>query len=176
MRYLELRRHTMRQKPGSHLTQEGVSLARKTGETMGPFSKVVTSNLTRAVETAVAMGFAVDEEKELLGYYDEKIEEEVRWNAGFKEFAEAIKRGKKTEKFARNLKSLLTEMAEKMSDNTNLLVISHGGLLEIAGVICFPQVDYSAWGGNFQFGEGIRLGFDGKHFVFCEILRVPKQG
>ena len=172
--YLELRRHSMRQKPGSHLNQAGVSLARKTGETMGPFAKVITSNLPRAVETAVAMGFAVDEEKDLLAYYDEKVGEEVRWDAGFQEFAEAIRRGRKTEKFANNLKCLLMEMAEKQAANANILVVSHGGILEIAAVSCLPQADYSAWGGSFQFCEGITLGFDGKHFVSWEILRVPK--
>ncbi|MBF0502675.1 MAG: histidine phosphatase family protein [Candidatus Riflebacteria bacterium] len=172
MRYLEIRRHSIRQKPGIHLSHEGVLLARKTGETIGPFSKVVTSNLARAVETAVAMGFAVDEENELLGYYDDKVEKEVRWNASFEDLAEAIRQGKKTEKFASNLKRLLTEIAEKMPDETSLLVITHGGLLEIIGVICFPQADYSTWGGSFQFCEGIKLGFDGKNFVSWELLRV----
>lgn len=61
MRVLEVRRHTMRSKPGKHLSQAGVSLARHVGETMGSFDRVVTSTLARAFETAIAMGFAVDE-------------------------------------------------------------------------------------------------------------------
>ena len=34
MRYLEVRRHTMRTKPGEHLSQAGVDLARRVGEGM----------------------------------------------------------------------------------------------------------------------------------------------
>ena len=56
MRYLEHRRHSMRVQPGQHLNQAGVALARRVGETMGPFALVVTSTLPRAYETAIAMG------------------------------------------------------------------------------------------------------------------------
>jgi broad specificity phosphatase PhoE len=66
MRYVELRRHTMRTRPGQHLSQAGVSLARRVGEGVGPFDRVVTSTLPRAFETAIAMGFAVDEQIALL--------------------------------------------------------------------------------------------------------------
>ncbi len=39
MRIIEHRRHTMRVKPGQHLSQEGVDLARKIGEGVGPFAR-----------------------------------------------------------------------------------------------------------------------------------------
>ena len=61
MRYLEVRRHSKRSRPNQHLTQWGVALARGLGSQIGPFDRVVTSPLPRCVETAVAMGFAVDE-------------------------------------------------------------------------------------------------------------------
>lgn len=173
MQYIELRRHSMRQKPGSHLTQAGLDLARKTGKIMGPFTRVVTSDLVRAVETAVAMGFAVDEEQKLLGFYDESVEKEVRWDASFAEFATAIRRGKKTEAFAKPLKRLLLGLAGEITEEACVLVISHGGIMEIAAVACLPELDHAKWGGGFQFCEGIRLDFDGTAFVSGEILRVP---
>ena len=40
----------------------GVDLARRVGEGRGPFAWVVTSPRPRYIETAVAMGFAVDDE------------------------------------------------------------------------------------------------------------------
>src|SRR5262245_40559339 len=65
VRWLEVRRHSYTKKGaargrGSHLSAEGVAFARAIGATLGPFSYVVTNELPRAVETAVAMGFAVD--------------------------------------------------------------------------------------------------------------------
>ena len=43
LRIIEHRRHTLRVKPGQHLSQAGVDLARAVGEGMGPFDLVVTS-------------------------------------------------------------------------------------------------------------------------------------
>src|SRR4051794_10783960 len=53
MRYLEVRRHTMRTKPGEHLSQAGVDLARRVGEGMGHFDRVVSTLAPRAFETAI---------------------------------------------------------------------------------------------------------------------------
>lgn len=59
VRTIEHRRHTMRAKPGQHLNQAGVDLARRVGDGMGRFDRVVTSRLPRAFETAIAMGYAI---------------------------------------------------------------------------------------------------------------------
>ncbi len=69
MKYLEVRRHSKRNPPRPHLIQEGVSLARKLGNTLGHFDRVITSTLPRALETAIAMGYAVDMEFEQLAPY-----------------------------------------------------------------------------------------------------------
>lgn len=63
MPVLEVRRHSIRKTTGgSQLSQEGVELARRLGQDMGPFAVVATSVVPRARETAIAMGFAVDQE------------------------------------------------------------------------------------------------------------------
>ena len=54
----------------------GVDLARRIGENCAPFARVVASVVPRARETALAMGFAVDQELVTLlagddGAYDE---------------------------------------------------------------------------------------------------------
>ena len=83
MAVIEHRRHSWREPPGQHLTQKGVELARRVGETMGRFDLVVTSDLPRAFETAIAMGYAVDREEPLLGRFgDDLAEEGVRWELG----------------------------------------------------------------------------------------------
>ncbi len=79
MKTIEIRRHTYRTKPGQHLSQQGVTLARKVGEGVGPFERVITSTVPRAFETAIAMGFAVDEQVELMSNYSDDVEFDAPW-------------------------------------------------------------------------------------------------
>src|SRR4051794_22925059 len=60
---------------GSQLSQEGVDYARRLGASMGPFARVVTSVVPRARETAIAMGFAVDQELVTLASDEEMYAE-----------------------------------------------------------------------------------------------------
>src|SRR5581483_10534951 len=77
MRWLEVRRHSLTKKGtargrGSHLSAEGV--------TLGPFARVLTSPAPRAIETAVAMGFAVDDIIELpSGYVPGQVGHHQQW-------------------------------------------------------------------------------------------------
>jgi hypothetical protein len=82
LRVLEIRRHAERDKPGPHLNQAGVEMARRVGAGLGPFERVVTSALPRTCETALAMGFAVDEEHAGLNIELPGVEAEVAWDAG----------------------------------------------------------------------------------------------
>ena len=101
MRWLEVRRHSLTRKGtarghGSHLSAEGVALARKVGESMGPFAYVVTSVSPRAIETAIAMGFAVDDTIELpSGYVPGEVDhhDQWRWPHPYRRYAELIGRG-----------------------------------------------------------------------------------
>ncbi len=92
MRIIDHRRHTMRVKPGDHLSQPGVDLARRVGGTMGRYEIVITSLVPRAFETAIAMGFAVDEQWSVL-FTPPGIEDEVDWEKGCAEFARAARLG-----------------------------------------------------------------------------------
>ena len=172
MRYLEVRRHTMRKQPGIHLSQEGVTLARRIGDTIGPFDRVVTSTLERAFETAIAMGFAVDEQVELLAQMGEGVDAEVDWSAGFAAFAAAIARGGATARFAAELAALWREIVSALPDGGRALVISHGGIVEAGAIGCLPGADHASWGRGLDYCEGVRLGFDGEQFASVEILRL----
>ena len=70
---IEHRRHSWRSPTGVHLTQQGVELARRVGETMGKFDIVITSDLPRAFETAIAMGYAVDSQAKALAKIDAEL-------------------------------------------------------------------------------------------------------
>lgn len=172
MRTLELRRHTMRGKPGQHLTQAGVTLARRVGETIGPFDRVITSTVPRAFETALAMGFAVDEELEALAQMGEAVDHEIRWPATFGEIGRVMQQGGAAAKFGRRLARLLRDIALALPDGGAALIISHGGIVEAAAVACVPGADHAAWGDYCGYCEGVRLFFDGEQFVAADLLRV----
>lgn len=172
MRYIEHRRHTMRTKPGQHLSQAGVSLARKVGEEIGPFARVVTSTLPRAFETAIAMGFAVDEQVEALSEMGSDVDASVRWPATFAQMAEAVRQGGSVARFAQNQARLLHRIVAGLPEDEAALVISHGGAVEMGAIGCLPDADFAAWGGHCDYCEGVRLVYDGKRFVSAEVLRV----
>ena len=162
----------MRSKPGDHLNQPGVTLARLLGENMGPFDRVVTSTLPRAIETAIAMGFAVDEQSELMSSYGVDVENEVPWPASPAEYAAAIRRRKAAASYANQLKAVYTKLADYLMDGRAALVINHGGVLELGAVACLPDANHSAWGQHFDYCEGIKLFWEDGKFVDGEILRV----
>ena len=58
---------------------------------MGKFDLVVTSDLPRAFETALAMGYAVDRQEKLLSEIGEGVEDEVDWTLGCAGFARAAR-------------------------------------------------------------------------------------
>ena len=83
MHTLEIRRHTHRHISQPHLSQIGVDFARRAGEGLGRFDRVVTSTVPRAFETAIAMGYAVDEQIEQLGMMNDAVTAAIQWNAGY---------------------------------------------------------------------------------------------
>ena len=174
MRYVEVRRHTMRVKPGQHLSQAGVDLARRIGDSIGPFHRVITSTVPRAYETAIAMGFAVDEQLEELGMMPDDVDIEGSWDSGFASFAVAAKLGGAVARYAQAQAAIITRIAHSLSDETAALVVSHGGIVEAQTVGCLPYLNFVEWGGFCDYCEGARLQFDGERFINGQILRVAK--
>lgn len=173
MKTLEIRRHSIRSPLGGHLNQTGVTLARLVGQNIGPFERVVTSTLPRAFETAVAMGFAVDEQTELMNTYGGLVEKEVPWPQSFANYAEIIKRGGAAANYANKLSRYYASVMVSISKGCSALVINHGGVVELGIVGCLPDMDFSTWGGSVEYCEGARLYWDDK-FIRAEVLRVNK--
>jgi broad specificity phosphatase PhoE len=172
MRELELRRHSMRVGSGQHLSQEGVDLARRVGATMGRFDRVATSALPRAFETAIAMGFAVDEQVEALGALGAEVAREADWQGGCAAFQRAARLGGATAGYVQEQGRLLRRLAEALPEGGRALVVSHGGILEALAVGSLPDFDWSAWTAAAGYCEGIRLHHDDGHFMGAEPLRV----
>lgn len=179
MKTLELRRHSFRkQGGGSQLSQQGVTYARHLGATLGPFAYVVTSVMPRARETAIAMGFAVDQEVVTAaadeGVYAE-MEDSQWWAAPqpFVALAALIAGQGATWRYAHALLGLWRDILQPLPEGAAVLLIAHSGELESALVAAFPQADHATWGGLFAPCEGARLVFAGDppRFTTFELLR-----
>ncbi len=162
----------MRVNPGKHLSQAGVSLARRIGETMGPFDRVVTSTLPRAFETAIAMGFAVDAQDEVINSYGQNVEDELPWPQTFKRYAEAAREGGAVVRTMKRLARFYLELLNTIPEGGSALVINHGGVVEMSAVACFLEADYASFGGPIGYCEGVRLAREKDRFVKGNILRV----
>jgi broad specificity phosphatase PhoE len=171
MKTLEIRRHSIRSPLGDHLNQTGVTLARLVGQNMGPFDRVVTSTHPRAFETAVAMGFAVDEQNELMNTYGGAVSNEALWPQPFYNYSEIIKQKGAAARYANKLAKYYAGVMEFISEGRSALVINHGGVVELSVVGCLPEVDFSAWGDSADYCEGARLYWDDQ-FIRAEVLRV----
>jgi broad specificity phosphatase PhoE len=179
MKRLEVRRHSFRkQGGGSQLSQQGVDYARRLGASLGPFAYVATSVVPRTRETAIAMGFAVDQELVTLasdeGVYAE-MEASRCWQSPqpFAALAQVVATQGATWRYAHACLALWRDLLTPLPEGAAALVIGHSGELEIALVACFPQADHGAWGGFFAPCEGARLVFDGDpaRFTQMELLR-----
>jgi broad specificity phosphatase PhoE len=173
MKILEIRRHSIRDSGGDHLNQKGVSLARKVGQGIGPFDFVATSTLPRAFETAIAMGFAVSEQKELLNTYGGAVEREAPWPMPFLHFSEIVKQDGAAARYAYQLMDYYIGILDRITEGGSALVVCHGGVVELGAAACLPDADFSTWGEPVDYCAGARLFWDDGRFARGEVLRAP---
>lgn len=176
MRTLEIRRHTIRHKPGQNLNQQGVDLARRVGAGMGRFDVVVTSPLPRAFQTAIAMGYAVDDEIEEIGVdaFGELAADYESWRT-FDDIARSAARDKGARRLVEKHAKTWKRLARLADDGGRVLAISHGSVIEFGAIACFPGADHAAWGPLLGYCEGVRASFDGEAWSNLEVLRVKQQ-
>ena len=183
MRWLEVRRHSLTKKDsargrGSHLSADGVALARLVGASLGPFGAVVTSASPRAIETAVAMGFAVDDTVELpSGYVLGEVDhhDQWRWPSPYRSYTELLGRGGGLAAVAEAHQRSWTRAVEAVPEGAAALVVGHGGGIEPGLVACLPDADHALWGMPLGHCDGARLGFDDDRFVSVQFHRAPAE-
>jgi hypothetical protein len=149
-------------------------LARKVGQGIGPFDFVATSALPRAFETAIAMGFSVHEQNELMNTYGGAVEREAPWPMPFFHYSEAVKQDGAAARYAYQLMDYYTAILNRIPQGGSTLIINHGGVAELGVVACLPDADFSTWGDAVSYCEGARLFWDNGRFVSGEVLRVSK--
>jgi broad specificity phosphatase PhoE len=171
MRILEVRRHTIRNLSSQHISQAGVDLARRVGAGMGQFDRVVTSTLPRAFETALAMGYAVDEQIEQLSIMGEEVGAVIQWNAGYAAWAKAAANSPVVGLYTQALAELWRSIVRALPENGRALIISHGGIVEAGTIGCLPTSPLFGPAAC-SYCEGARITFENAAVVNVEILRV----
>jgi broad specificity phosphatase PhoE len=183
MKELEVRRHAFTKKgaakgKGSTLSPEGVRLARQVGAEMGPFAYVVASLVPRTLETALAMGFAVDELIEMgRGGWEEATAEIAQQPLRsdddlYLKYVDRFPAGGAVAEVGRQQAAIWEYAMSRTGDGQAALVVSHGGLIEPALVAALPpDWDHSRWGRGFQQCEGVRLTWNGR-FTDARPLRL----
>ena len=71
--------------------------------------------------------------------------------------------------------ALLTEIADRLSDDGAALVISHGGIVEAGAVALLPDADHESCGEAIGYVEWVRLQFSGGRCTVVQMLRVPSR-
>lgn len=175
MKTLDVLRHTMRRKPGAHLSQDGIDLAKFVGEGTGEYDLIVTSPLPRAIETALVMGFEVNEIIEDLSDIPASIINEIRWPNSFQGVMQAVKEGGECASFAYKQAETWKRIADKIAASERALIITHGGIIELGAVASDPTANHFEWGGVVGYCEGVRLNYHEDGNVHLSLIRVPEK-
>ena len=175
VKILDILRHSMRQKPGSNLSQDGIKLARYVGKAPGYYQCVVTSALPRATQTAVAMGHAVTETMEKLGAVDERIVQTMRWPSDLDAVSDVLTKCPDCAALAESQASLWEEIAARLSDGGVGLIVTHGAILELGVVASLRGSNQAIVGEAFAYCEGARLYFGDRACERVEQLRLPAE-
>ena len=172
MRLLVVRRQTMHEPDHGHLTQAGVSLARRIGTQISRPDLVVTSPATGAYETAIAMGFAVTEQREEFAPMEAALRAECGWPQPLAATASVVRGDGDLGVFAHRQVCLWREIVEQVPESGAALIITHGGIIEVGAIAAIPEADHATWGDALAYGEGVRLAFEDGAFCEIEVLRV----
>lgn len=178
MKWIEHRRHAQRTKPSPHLNREGVQTARHLGLAgAGPFHRVVTSPKKRSVETAVAMGFAVDATTDALLDLSNKIPELDSESRSFYELSEklphVLREGSASRKYLLKMLDLFVKELEKAPEGARVLMVSHGGVVEWSALAAFPE-GAALLGPAIETSEGIELAYKSGEFCGVRALRLDE--
>jgi len=146
---------------------------------MGPFAYVAASLIPRTVETAIAMGFAVDDLFDFGGgeMWESATREiahrELREdNQLYRVYVAAAEAGGVVAALGRRQAELWAGIAGRVDDGQAALIVTHGGLIEPGLTVALPGWAHERWGRGFRQCEGARLTWAGDAFVDAEILHL----
>lgn len=151
-------------------------LARASGDLLPPAGYVLTGPDRRHVETAIAMGYPVDET--VLwpsGYVSGVVEhhDQWRWEHPFQRYAELLLSSPELHGVAQTHLNHWLRALDQIDDGATALVISSGGSIEPVLVAALPDCDHAEWGAALHHLEGATLTFVGGKCTAVSIRRQP---
>jgi hypothetical protein len=182
VRTLEVVRHSLTRKgadkrKASHLSADGVRLARQLSESMARMDYVAVGDEPRHLETAIAMGFAVDEQTAWpSGYVEGEVghHDQWTWTEPFVHYATLLAQGRRLHDVAQEHLSHWRRILDAVLDDGAALVVSSGGSIEPVLVAAFPDADHASWGGPFHQLEGATVLVEGGQFTSVALRRRPR--
>ncbi len=173
MKTLEIKRHAMRNKPDKHLSKQGTELAKFAGKQMGKYELVITSALPRAIETATQMGYSVDKQISELGELPETIQSKIRWPNTLSAISEITRENSDRLKFSVDQASLWQSQLKAAPEESRILTISHGGIMELGNIGCLSQNSQIPTEDPFGYCEGVRMKYQGSSCARINFIRMP---
>jgi broad specificity phosphatase PhoE len=150
---------------------------------MGSFDLVLASEVPRTVETAIAMGHAVDDLVAIpLEIEDPALavighHERWTWDAPWIRFSEMIDGGGPVAALGAWLRDTWIDALESAPEDGRVLAISHGRLIEVGVVACLREdqrPDFPGWGEPLHHCEGVRLSYSAGRFHDPNVLRARR--
>lgn len=186
MRQIEIRRHAYTKRGaargrGSHLSAEGVALARAVSKETGSFALVLTSEVPRTLETAIAMGYAVDDiltipadlgtaAMAVIGHH-----ERWTWDRPWVRFAALVRQPGPVADLGTWLCTAWENALASIPGDGRVLVISHGRIIEVGVMACLPGLpaaDLATWGEPLQHCEGVEMSYGNGRFDHPRVIRT----
>lgn len=168
MKFVDLRRHSVRDRAEESLSVAGRELAREIGRSSGPFRRIVSSPARRAVETVEWMGLRADSIDPIwldLGG--------LPWPHSFAEYRGLMEHDAGARTTSARLHDSLREILAEIGERESALVVTHGGVLELAVVPWVSSDVATSLGPPAKCMEGVRLGVVGQQCTTATALRVP---
>lgn len=170
-RVLEIRRHAERTKPSQHLSRTGITRSQIAGASDLPIAKVVTSPSPRAVQTAVAMGYPVDQEESTLQSFGAAVDALIAWDCGFSGWQDGVAESPVLAAFATLQAAIWRHVLNDIETGQAALIVTHGGMIEAGVMAAAPAFDWANAGGALGYVEGVRLWFEDDRCTHVVVLR-----
>lgn len=188
MKTLEVRRHSCTKKGddrgrGSHLGADGVALAREVARDLPDFDYVMASTVPRTLETAIAMGYAVDDlvkvPSKLAGQAMVVVGHLERWSWEFPwlRFRELAASHEVAGRYGEWLRDSWIAALDHVPEGGRALVVTHGRDIELGVLACLPHVsdvELKGWGEPVHQCEGVTMTFDRDRFSLVGINRTRR--
>ncbi|QDP98938.1 hypothetical protein FOE78_19115 [Microlunatus elymi] len=137
--------------------------ARVVGDTLPDFGFVLTGPDRRHIETAVAMGYAVDEIVDWPSGYVEGVVEhhdQWRWDQPFVRYQELLQTSSALREVSEIHLGHWRRALDQVREGEAALVVASGGSIEPVLVAAVAAGDLGGWGSAFHQLDGATLTFD----------------